>query len=61
MSSQEYFTDVVSSYYQSFLGRSPDPGGLAMFTSQWAAGATDEQVISEIVGSQEFYNDANAG
>jgi len=61
MSSQEYFTDVVSSYYQSFLGRSPDPGGLAMFTSQLAAGATDEQVISEIVGSQEFYNDANAG
>lgn len=61
MSSQEYFTDVVSSDYQTLLGRSPDPGGLALFTSQLAAGATQEQVIAEIAGSQEFYDDASAG
>jgi len=58
MSSSEYLTDLVSGYYESYLGRAPDSGGLATFMGQLSSGATDEQVIAAIVGSQEFYNDA---
>jgi hypothetical protein len=38
--------------------RPADPGGLATYTGQLDAGATPEQVIAEITGSDEFYNAA---
>lgn len=61
MSSQEYLSDLVTSYYQAYLGRQPDPAGLSTFVSQLAGGASDESVVAQILGSQEFYVDASSG
>jgi hypothetical protein len=48
----------VNNYYETFLRRASDSGGLAYRVAQLAAGARDESVIATIVGSPEFYTDA---
>jgi len=60
MSSAEYQTDLVTGFYQFFLNRPPDSGGLKLFGGQLASGATDEQVVAAIAGSAEFYSDAGS-
>lgn len=50
----------VTQLYQTFLFRAPDPGGLATFSAALAQGTSVQLLIGDMVGSQEFYNDANA-
>lgn len=56
LSSTEYRTDLLQSWYERFLGRPIDPSGLATFLGQMAAGASDTTVLAEILGSDEFYD-----
>jgi Ca2+-binding RTX toxin-like protein len=51
----------VSALFQDALGRAPDAGGLAGFTSALAAGATRGQVAAAIFGSPEFQQDLVQG
>src|SRR5262249_8894274 len=52
--SQEFRTDQVEAFYQTFLHRSADPQGLAAWVQVLAAGGTLEQVQAGIAGSAEF-------
>ena len=45
----------MGSYYQTYLGRPADNGGLAVFVTALQQGATDQQVIADIVGSPEYW------
>jgi hypothetical protein len=56
LASTEYRTDLVSSYYRAYLGHAADPAGIAFYLPQLAAGATDEDVVAGIVGSNDFFN-----
>jgi hypothetical protein len=55
LSSQEYRGDLVMSDYLTFLLRSVDAGGLAIWVNALNAGATDQQVLAQIFGSAEGY------
>src|SRR5262249_37894657 len=61
LNSQESRTDEVGSYYQQFLGRTADAGGLAAFVADLQNGATNEQVVALIVASQEYFQRAGSG
>jgi hypothetical protein len=61
LSSLEYRTELVESFYQKFLRRSSDTGGLAFFVNLMQQGRTDQQVISDIVGSPEYIAGAQSG
>jgi hypothetical protein len=57
LTSKEYFTDQVNAYYQKYLGRPADAGGLASNVNALLAGqTTDEQVIANLVGSAEYFS-----
>ncbi|HVC95225.1 MAG TPA: TIGR03118 family protein, partial [Pirellulales bacterium] len=45
---------LLDGFFPAFLGRDPDPGGLTFFVTQLKAGTSDEQVLAEIMGSDEF-------
>jgi len=53
--SHEYRNDLVGGWYQQFLDRPADGGGLTTFTDQLASGATDQQVIAKLIASQEYF------
>jgi hypothetical protein len=53
--SAEYRTNVVNSYYLSYLGRAADPGSLAALASLLQAGLSDEVVVAVVLGSQEAF------
>jgi hypothetical protein len=53
--SAEYRNDLVEYYYQEFLGRNADPGGLAAWQAQLKAGLTDGQLIAALLGSGEGF------
>ncbi|HVW38948.1 MAG TPA: DUF4214 domain-containing protein, partial [Pirellulales bacterium] len=53
--SQEYRENVVNCIYEHFLNRGADAGGLQFFSTQLAAGVNEQIVLSEIVGSQEYF------
>ena len=48
----------VNETYEKLLGRSADPGGLAVFTRALSQGATYEQVRATLAGSSEYYTRA---
>jgi hypothetical protein len=50
----EYRQDLVQSYYQTYLHRSADPGGLKASVAALGNGVTDEMLIAVIVSSPEF-------
>ena len=54
--SAEYDTDLVESYYQKFLNRPADPGGLSDWVGAMESGFTAQDVMAGILGSQESYN-----
>jgi hypothetical protein len=58
LNGQTYRTAVVTRLYQSILGHSPDPVGLAAETAYLAAGGTIEGLKVQLYGSQEYYIDA---
>ena len=52
----EYRTDLISSYYNSYLGRAVDTPALNAFVSFLSSGGTDQGVQSNILGSPEFFS-----
>jgi hypothetical protein len=48
----------VQFYYEGFLRRAADPGGLASWVGLLNAGGSDQSVVEGIMGSPEFYADA---
>jgi hypothetical protein len=55
-SSAEYKQILVGSYYEQFLDRPADPGGLHQFTAQLLAGASDFDVMARLIGSDEYFS-----
>ena len=55
LGSPEFQQDLVQSYYQEFLGRNADPGGLGAFGALLQQGAPDEAVIAALLGSAEKF------
>jgi autotransporter-associated beta strand protein len=53
--SQESYGDVVRADYLRFLRRNADSIGLNNFVNALLGGATDEQVIAAIAGSDEYF------
>jgi hypothetical protein len=53
-SSVEYRSNEVESLYESILNRAADTTGLNAWVAFLGAGGTEQQVESEIMGSQEF-------
>jgi len=51
----EFKTDIVNGYYQRFLGRNSDAGGVSYWVSQLQHGVTDEALISLLVSSPEYF------
>jgi hypothetical protein len=54
-STPEFQAGLIHGYYQQFLHRDADTAGLNLFTTLLDDGATEEQVIADIVGSAEYY------
>ncbi len=57
LDSTEYQNDLVTGYYQQYLHRTPTPLEAAPFLNQLQSAVRDEVVISEIIGSPEFFAD----
>jgi hypothetical protein len=57
--STEALNDVVNQMYQAFLKRAADSGGLGYWEGQLASGATEEQVMANLLASGEFQSDTN--
>lgn len=58
--SQEYYSILVGSYYQSYLYRPSDAGSVPL-VSLLVGGATDQQVQATILGSSEYFTNRGAG
>jgi uncharacterized protein YkwD len=56
--SNEFFTHEVNGVYDTYLRRFADSSGQATFVSQLSHGTDERTVISNIVSSQEYYNEA---
>jgi hypothetical protein len=56
--SKEGLSLRVQQTYQRFLGRQADDGGLAFWLSRYARGATDEDIITGFIASDEFFKQA---
>jgi Domain of unknown function (DUF4214) len=52
-------SSLVDYWYRTYLGRAPDPSGLASWTAQLNQGNAPDAVLAAILGSAEFY--AKAG
>jgi hypothetical protein len=53
--SAEYAQDLVTGWFQQYLHRTPDSGGLTAFSTALENGATEDSVRAAILGSTEFY------
>jgi hypothetical protein len=56
LTSTEYRHDLIDGLYQSFLHHSADPAALGSFTTLLQSGARDQDVISAILASDEYFN-----
>lgn len=56
--SSEARTHLVTGWYQKYLNRAPVNGEQSFFVNELLAGQTEEQVLSQLLGSTEFFNDA---
>lgn len=48
--------DQITLAYKQFLGRDPDSDGLENYKQQMASGKKIDDVINDLVGSQEYTN-----
>ena len=55
LSSPEFKTHFVTTLYENFLHRAPDPGGLQFYVDKLTANRDEVQILSYIVGSQEYF------
>ncbi len=53
--SSEGRANLVLTYYSSILNRGPDSGGLSYWTNAILSGASDENVIADFLGSDEYF------
>ena len=53
--SAEYLSDLVTSWYQTYLHRSPAPTEISGWMGQLAAGQARQAVLASILGSSEYY------
>jgi hypothetical protein len=58
LNSAEAETDQVQGFYNEFLHRPADPAGLNGFVTALQQGEAAEQVIASIVGSDEYFAQA---
>jgi hypothetical protein len=56
--SPEYYNGIVRTYYQDFLGRSAGSSEQAFWAQTLEAGVRDEIVLSQILGSDEYFQRA---
>jgi hypothetical protein len=56
--SSEARTHLVTGWYLKYLNRTPANGEQSFFVNELLAGQTEEQVLSQLLGSPEFFNDA---
>ena len=54
--SEEWVSALIGRFYESTLGRAPDPGGLRYWIDQIRGGMTPAAVASRFYASQEYYN-----
>ncbi len=59
--SAEYYTNFVTSAYQTYLHRDPDAQGLAGWVQGMLGGITDEQLEAYFIGSAEYIASKGAG
>jgi hypothetical protein len=52
--SAEYYTNVIDTAYQRYLGRRPDADGLAYWLGRMQSGLTDEHLEAGFIGSAEY-------
>ena len=52
---EEFQHDTVTALYQQYLGRAPDPGGLAYWSAYLYQGGTIEGLSEALVSSPEYY------
>lgn len=57
LASFEFDQVTVNSLYQEYLGRPADPTGLAAFEVQLAINGSSDQIIAQLVESNEYFND----
>jgi hypothetical protein len=60
LTSDEYKMVVVDNLYATYLGRAPDPIGLAGWTNDLKQGASDQEVLAGIIGSNEYFQHIGA-
>jgi hypothetical protein len=58
LGSTEYRQLLVQSFFQAYLRRPPDTGGLNYWVGRLQQGVSDEDVIAGFVSSPEYYNRA---
>ena len=58
--SHEYHMNLVASWYLSFLGRAPDPGGQNFWAGYLDQGNSDDAGIISVVASDEYYGHPSA-
>jgi hypothetical protein len=54
LTSPEYRTDLVNSFYSQFLHRPADAAGLSFWVGQLNAGASNQDVIAAMINENEF-------
>jgi hypothetical protein len=60
-SSNEYRVDLVTTFFKTYLRRPPTATDIATRVAQLAAGTTDEQFLSSLVSSLEYFQNPNLG
>jgi hypothetical protein len=55
LTSTEYRTSLIGSFYAQYLHRAPSAAEVSFFLPMFAASFTDEQVASQIIGSPEYF------
>jgi uncharacterized protein DUF4214 len=58
LSGAEYRTELVQGWYQRFLARGATTSEVNAWLSVFVSGATDEQIIADITGLDEYFNRA---
>jgi len=59
--SPEYYGNIITGAYNQYLGRAPDPAGLAYWIAQMQGGLSDEQLEAGFIGSPEFIANHGGG